>query len=133
MVYIPHIRGHKLTAYLTTTSPPSPTQLSLIHSSFSLGAYSRFPTPIAELHILANPSYASASLSHASMRRAESAAGSSAPFLVIDDETLTDGGVWYISDFATEDEVEDGEAESTDVLVKIRVRIEHVPVMHVNY
>ncbi|KAF2472548.1 uncharacterized protein BDR25DRAFT_302686 [Lindgomyces ingoldianus] len=126
MVYLPRQPGHRLTAFLTAEL--SPQQLDAIHKAFESGAFSQFPTPLAELYIKDKPEYHG--LTHAEIRRAEER---EEPFLLIDKETPDDGGIWYIDDFAGEDQVEDEQAESTDVLWKIRIKIEHVPILHANY
>ncbi|KAF2181065.1 hypothetical protein K469DRAFT_713940 [Zopfia rhizophila CBS 207.26] len=126
MVYILHSSGDMLKAYLTAKLTPQ--ELESIHKAFELGAHSQFPTPLAELYIEDKPEYYD--LTHSEIRKAET---QEQPLLLIDKETPSDGGVWYIDSFASEDEVEDGEAESTDVLWKIRMKIEDVPILHAGY
>lgn len=128
MVYIPRSVTDKLKAYLTADL--SPNELDSIHLAFELGACSKF-NPMVELFIADVPEYHT--MCHEDIRRAEDAAGRTEAFLIIDSATPADGAVWYIDRFAGSDQVEDGEAESTDLLWKIRAKTTSVPLMFVNY
>lgn len=114
----------RLPAYLIADLTPE--QLDTIQIAFGKGSFSQAPTCPYELFIKDVPEYHD--LSHANIRKAETDGN---PFFLIDEQTPTDGGMWYIDNFATEDEVDDGEAENTRVLWKIRIKIEDIPIMYV--
>lgn len=129
MVFVPtNSNVERLKAYLTAKLKAE--DLESIHQAFELGACSRF-SPLLQLYIEDILEYHD--LSHSDIRRAETAAGRDSSFLIIDEETPSNGAVWYIDQFASEDQVDDGEAESTEVLWKIHVKTEEVPLMWVNY
>jgi hypothetical protein len=124
MVFNPDAHGAKehLTAFVTAKLTLE--QLDAIQHAFGRGSFSQSPTCPTELFIKDNPSYHGLSLED--IRRAEAGLK---PLLIIDAKTPVDGGIWYIDDFASEDEVEDGEAASTNVLWKIRIKAEDVCIM----
>ncbi|KAF2657709.1 hypothetical protein K491DRAFT_690780 [Lophiostoma macrostomum CBS 122681] len=128
MVYNPEQTQEKeqLTAFLTVKLTHE--QLDAIQYAFGKGSFSQSPSMFTVLFIIDRPEYHGRS--HADIRRAET---NEKPFLVIDEKTPIDGGIWYVDNFASEEEVEDGEAESTNVVWKIRIKIEDVPVLHANY
>lgn len=126
MVYNPDAAGvnkERLTAFVTTDLTSD--QLDAVQEAFGRGACSQSPVPTIELFIEDRAEYHG--LTHADIRRAVTG---EEPFLVIDEQTPEDGGIWYIEGFASEDEVEDGEAENTNVVWKIRLKIEDVPIMY---
>jgi hypothetical protein len=53
--------------------------------------------------------------------------------IVIDSRTPSDGGIWYIERFADEDDVENEQAENTNTLLKIRMKIEDIVLQYANY
>ncbi|KAF2713901.1 hypothetical protein K504DRAFT_399506 [Pleomassaria siparia CBS 279.74] len=114
--------NERLTAFLTAKLTTE--ELDAIQAAFGRGAVAQS----YELFIKNNPEYHN--LSHAEIRKAEPGED---PLLVIDKDTPSDGGIWYLAQFATEDEVEDGEAESEEVLWKIRIKVGHIPTVHANY
>lgn len=124
MVFNPdsHSQKERLTAFLTAKLTSN--QLDAIQHAFGRGSFSQSPNCPTELFIKDNPSYHDLSLED--IRRAEP---DLKPLLVIDDKSPVDGGIWYIDDFASEDEVADEEAASTNVLWKIRMRAEDVCIM----
>ncbi|KAF9869701.1 hypothetical protein CkaCkLH20_12888 [Colletotrichum karsti] len=129
MVYIPpNTNVPKITAYLTTSL--SPEDLATVKKAFELGACSRF-CPILEMVIKDEPLYHNKS--HADIRHAEDVAGRKEGFVVIDDCAVDDEAIWFIDTFATEDQVEDGEVESTDVLLKILIKTDCLPLTWINY
>lgn len=89
----------------------TPTQLDALQEAFGRGACSLSPEPTHELWI--EPKKDWATFSHAEMRYSLS---DQQPFLVIDDYSPVDGGVWYIDRFAQQHEVDSGEVENTNVL-----------------
>jgi hypothetical protein len=68
---------------------------------------------------------------HAHIRIQETEAGNTDPFVVIDDNMVEKNAVWYIGDFADENDVDFGFAESEDVLMRALVRTEHLAISHV--
>jgi hypothetical protein len=122
MVYFPdHEQESKvrLTAFLTAKLTSE--QLDAIQHAFGKGSFNLSPSCDTVLFIVDKPEYHG--LSHAAIRRAETG---EEPFLIIDEKTPIDGGIWYVDNFATEEDVDDEMAESTDVLWKIRTKIEDV-------
>jgi hypothetical protein len=130
MVYVPP-RGDEdcLTAYVITHL--SDNELKTFKSAFELGACSRF-SPILELKIVRAPE-AYWGKPHQYILSQENEAGREGPFGLIDDEAKEKGAIWYIDRFFDEDEVADGEAESTDVVMKILIKTEAFALAHVNY
>ncbi|PCD26862.1 hypothetical protein AU210_013282 [Fusarium oxysporum f. sp. radicis-cucumerinum] len=130
MVYLsPSQHGDCLKCYLAT--PFTDEELEAFKAAFELGACSKF-APLMQLKILHAPEdYLGKS--HQYIRAKETEAGNKDPFIVVDDEAKSRGAVWYIDQFAEEDQVEDGEAESTDVVFKILTQTEALAVSHINY
>ncbi|KAF4454413.1 hypothetical protein F53441_3039 [Fusarium austroafricanum] len=129
MVYVPPASPDCLTAYLATTFTDD--ELKAFKSAFELGACSKF-NPMLEIKIVHAPDdYLGKS--HQYMRAKENEAGNEGPFLVIDDEAKERGAAWYVSTFASDEEVEDEEAESTDAVWKILIKTEALALAHVNY
>ncbi|KAF4341853.1 hypothetical protein FBEOM_4169 [Fusarium beomiforme] len=129
MVYLPTLHhGDCLKCYLVTSFTDD--ELKAFKSAFGLGACSRF-SPLMELKLVDTPEdYIGKS--HQYMRAKENEAGNNDPFVVVDDEAKSRGAVWYIEQFAEEDHVEDGEAESTDVVFKILIQTEALAMAHIN-
>jgi hypothetical protein len=65
------------------------------------------------------------------MRIMEDQAGNTNSFVVIDKNGGEQGAVWYVADFADENDVENGFAESQDVLMRALVRRERVEITHI--
>lgn len=128
MVFNPEAVNEKarITAFLTANLTPD--QLDAIQDAFGKGSFFQSPDCPMELFIKDTPEYHG--LSHADIRRKETDGN---PFLIIDEKTPVDGGIWYIDDFASEDEVEDELAESTNVLWKIRIKTEHIPITYASH
>lgn len=130
MVYLPpSIPGDSLTAYLVTDLTND--ELTIIKSAFELGACSKF-SPLLELKIVRAPEDYWGK-SHQYIRAQENEAGREEAFAVIDEEAKERGAIWYIDRFADEDEVEEGQAESTDVVFKILIQTEALALAQVNY
>lgn len=68
---------------------------------------------------------------HAQIRKKENDAGNTDPFIVIDHNHVDKGAVWYEVDFADEDDVENGFAESEAVLMRALVLTEQLAISHV--
>lgn len=128
MVYNPDSarRKERITAVLVADLTPA--QLDNVQEAFGIGATLCSPIPSDQLYIHDKREWAASS--HAEMKRAYS---DSQPLLIVDSRTPVDGAVWYIDRFATPDEVEDGEAENTNTLYKVRMNIEDVVISYVNY
>ncbi|KAJ4258933.1 hypothetical protein NW762_008020 [Fusarium torreyae] len=130
MVYLPPASNVDcLTAFLTTALTDD--ELNTFKSAFELGACSRF-SPLLELKIVRAPEdYIDKP--HQYVRFKENEAGRETPFAIIDEEAKRRGAIWYIDHFADEDQVEDGVAESTEVVMKILTKTEALPLAYVNY
>ncbi|KAI1322463.1 hypothetical protein F5Y16DRAFT_386613 [Xylariaceae sp. FL0255] len=130
MVFIPHHwEIPRLNAYLTTKLEDS--ELQSLKRSFELGTCAPFNTRLELVIKHAPEGYIGKPFSY--VRRKETEAGRSGPFVVIDEWSAKQGAVWYIENFATEEEVEDGEAESTNVVWRIPLKIECLSIAFVNY
>ncbi|KAL7619556.1 hypothetical protein AAE478_010096 [Parahypoxylon ruwenzoriense] len=130
MVFLPpNIDIPRLNAYLLT--PLSDSELSALKHAFELGTCAPFSTQL-ELVIQAAPAEY-LDQPHAHIRARETAAGRAGPFVLVDSRAAPDGAVWYVDDFASADEVEDGAAASTRVLWQILVRTECLALTYVNY
>jgi len=128
MVYNPDLFREKQRFTAILVADLSPEQLNVVQEDFGLGATLCSPHPAEELFI--HDKRAWSTLSHAEMKRAYP---DTQPLLVIDAKTPEDGGIWYLDHFADEDEVEDGSAESTNTLQKIRMGIKDVVILYMNY
>lgn len=105
-------------------------ELDEVHRTFELGSMAKFD-PTMRLFIENEPRYRD--MSHSEIRKDQTAQGNTSAFLIIDSDTPKNGAVWYVDEFATEEEVEEGTAESTEVLWQIQVKADHVSIMKVNY
>lgn len=130
MVFIePHADVTCLLAYLV--APLTDDELAKVKTQFELGACSRF-NPLLELKIVRPPNdYIGKS--HQYMRAREDEAGREDAFVVIDEDAVKRHAVWYVDAFADADMVEDGEAESTEVVMKILVKTECLALTQINY
>ncbi|KAI2471611.1 hypothetical protein F4781DRAFT_386804 [Annulohypoxylon bovei var. microspora] len=130
MVYIwPSNDIPRLNAYLLKDL--SDDELKLFKKAFEFGAMSSF-NPLLELIIQKAPEdYLGKP--HSYIRTKEDEAGHAGPFVLIDEQVVLKGAVWYVERFADEDEVDNEQAESTDVLWKILIKTEHLPISYVNY
>ncbi|KAI4709237.1 hypothetical protein J4E89_005985 [Alternaria sp. Ai002NY15] len=118
-----------LTAYLL--APLNDNELAKVKTEFELGACSRFQ-PLLELKITKPPNdYIGKS--HQYMRAKENEAGRESPFVVIDEDAVKRGAVWYVDAFADDEMVEEGQAESTQVVVKLLVKTECLALTYINY
>jgi hypothetical protein len=116
-----------LKAFLVTDLSSS--QLDQFKRAFEKGAKVQF-RPMLHLKIVqASENYLDAS--HAYIRTQETEAGNTDPFVVIDDNVVEKNAVWYIVDFADENNVDSGLAESEDVLMRALVRTEALAISHV--
>ncbi|KAL9562299.1 hypothetical protein ACKAV7_013382 [Fusarium commune] len=130
MVYLPpNQHGDCLKCYLAT--PFTDDELKAFKSAFELGAYYK-SAPLMQIKIVHAPDdYLGKS--HQYMRAKETEAGNKDPFIVVDKEAKSRRAVWYIDQFAEEAQVEDGVAESTDVIMKILIQTEGLAINHINY
>jgi hypothetical protein len=78
---------------------------------------------------LAPDNYTNATLAH--MRIMEDQAGNTNLFVVIDKNVGEQGAIWYVADFADENDVENGFAEGQDVLMRALVRRERVEITYI--
>ncbi|KAI1262075.1 hypothetical protein F5Y18DRAFT_187548 [Xylariaceae sp. FL1019] len=132
MVYIPPPAGApRLNAYLVTDF--SDEELQKFKHAFEFGTCAPF-SPMLELVIQRAPAhYLGKSFKY--LRTEETGAGRKDPFVLIDEGAKggRDGAVWYVDRFADQQEVDDGEAESTNVVWRIYVKTDCLPLTYVNY
>ncbi|KAI0886886.1 uncharacterized protein GGS22DRAFT_118850 [Annulohypoxylon maeteangense] len=131
MVYIWEnlLDNTKLNAYLMKDL--SDGELKSFKKKFEFGTMAPFATMIELIIQKAPEDYLDKP--HAYIRRKESEAGRTGPFVLIDELFLLKGAIWYVENFASEDEVEDEMAESTEVLSKILTKVENLPIASINY
>ena len=79
--------------------------------------------------IQAPESYLNATIAH--IRIAETETGNTDPFVVIDRRVVESGAVWYVADFADEDDIDNGFAESEEVIMRALVRTELLAISHI--
>jgi hypothetical protein len=104
-------------------------QLDVFKRAFENGAKVHL-RPMMHLKItLAPDNYTNATL--ARMRSMEDQAENTNPFVVIDRNVVEQGAVWYVTDFADENDIENGFAESQDVLMRALVRTERLAISHI--
>jgi hypothetical protein len=116
-----------LKAFLVTDLSSS--QLDQFKRAFEKAAKVRL-RPMLHLKIVQAPkNYLNAS--HEYIRTQETDAGNTNPFIVIDDNVAEKNAVWYVSDFADDNDVDFGFAESGDVLMRALVRTEALAISHV--
>jgi hypothetical protein len=121
MVYNPDPTASKEHITGILVSKLTSTQLDTIQEKFGNGANLTSPYPHEQLFIHDKRDWSA--YSHADMKRAmPDAVG----LIVIDSRSAEDGSIWYIDRFATEEEVEDGGAENTNTLFKLRMKLEAV-------
>ena len=128
MVYDPNLYRDKERFLGILVADLTPTQLDAVQELFGIGANFCSPYPAEQLFIEDKRDLSH--LSHADLRRAFPEAD---PLLVIDAQTPTDGGIWYLDHFAEQFDVDEGLAENLDTLYKIRIDIRDVVITHVNY
>lgn len=122
MVYNPDLTAEKeiitgiLVANLTSA------QLDDIQKKFGKGANLCSPHPREQLFIHDKREWVS--YTHADMKRAMP--DDLEALIVVDSRTAEDGSAWYIDHFATQDEIDDGEAENTNTLFKVRMRLQDI-------
>lgn len=105
-------------------------QLQAFKAAFELGNFARF-SPILRIKIV-RPPEDYIGKSHEYIRRKEDEAGREEPFLILDDRAVKNDAVWYIKCFADEDSVAEC-AENTNVLWKILIRTDKLPLTYANY
>ncbi|KAI0891433.1 hypothetical protein F4806DRAFT_482544 [Annulohypoxylon nitens] len=119
----------KLNAYLLTDI--SDDELKSFKQKFEFGTMAPFSTMLELVIQKAPEDYLNKP--HGYIRIKETEAGRKGPFVLIDEQLKLKGAVWYVDNFASEDEVDDDVAESTEVVWKILTKTESLPVNHVNY
>ena len=107
----------------------SSSQLNTFKRAFEKGAKVHL-NPMLHLKIIQAPDkYLNAS--HSYIRTQETEGGNTDPFVVIDDNVVERNAVWYVADFADENDVEASFAASEDVLMRALVRTEALAITHV--
>ncbi|KAH7069561.1 hypothetical protein BKA63DRAFT_84924 [Paraphoma chrysanthemicola] len=128
MVFNPDTVRERVRLMAILVADLTPTELDEVQNKFGIGANLCNPYPAEELFIHDRREWASHP--HANMMRAMSNID---PLLVIDAQTPQDGGVWYIEGFAESVDVESGQAENTNTLFKLRMKLEDVVISYQNY
>ncbi|KAH7070055.1 hypothetical protein FB567DRAFT_539743 [Paraphoma chrysanthemicola] len=128
MIFNPDTVRDKVRLTAILVAELSSAELDVVQNKFGLGANFCNPYPAEELFIHDRRSWSSHS--HAAMMRAMSHID---PLLVIDAQTPHDGGIWYIEGFAEPIDVETKQAENTNTLFKVRMKIEDVVISYQNY
>ncbi|KAG5785769.1 hypothetical protein H9Q73_000624 [Fusarium xylarioides] len=130
MVYLPpNQHDNCFKCYLTTSFPDG--ELKAFKSRFERGAYYK-SAPLMQITIMHAPDdYLGKS--HQYMRAKETEAGNADQFIVVDEAAKSRRAVWYVDQFANEDQVDDGVAESTDVVMKILIQTECLGINYINY
>ncbi|GAP92430.1 hypothetical protein SAMD00023353_7900270 [Rosellinia necatrix] len=132
MVYIaPNPDAPRLKAYLLPSFPAS--ELAAFKHAFELGTCAPFDTMLELVIQHAPKDYAGKSYEY--MRKKEHESGNTGPFILVDARGAGGraGAVWYVDQFATQDEVDDGEAVSTDVVWRILVKTDCLALTWANY
>jgi hypothetical protein len=131
MVFLPpNTDIPRLNAYILPSFPLE--ELDSFKRTFEFGTCAPF-APMLELVLQHAPEdWAGKTFEY--MRSKENEAGRKGPFVVLDERTSGDNGaVWYLESFATEEDVEYGLAESTDVVWRIPIKTECLALAYVNY
>mgnify|MGYP004498649469 CR=1 FL=1 len=133
MVYNSDLDRPNELIYAILTADLTPAQLSAVHEKFGLGANLLSPYPGYQLFITDKRSWAC--LSHLDMWHKTPHHDDKPgyfPLIVIDAETPNDGAVWYIERIATQEDVDNGLAESTNTLYKVRMELANITISFVN-
>jgi len=125
MVYNPDLTQAKERIIAIAVDGLTPAQLEAVQDKFGTGANLRSPNPAEELFVHDKREWTS--YTHPDLKRAMPEAN---PLVVIDSQTPDDGGIWYIDRFANQQDVDVGEAENTDTLYKLRMKIEDIVVSY---
>jgi hypothetical protein len=125
MVHNPDLTREKERINAILVADLTPAQLNAVQEKFGNGANLCSPFPVEQLFIHDKREWTAYSLPD--MKRAMP---DTSPLLVIDAQSVGDGAVWYIDDFASQDDVDDELAENTNTLVKIRMKLEAVVISY---
>ncbi|SCN92107.1 uncharacterized protein FFNC_08669 [Fusarium fujikuroi] len=118
-----------LIAYLTIALTDG--ELANLKAEFELGACSQF-NPLLELKIVPAPNdYIGKS--HQYLRAKENEAGRDGAFVVIDEDYIKRHAIWFVDAFADTDMVENKEAESTEVVIKLLIRMDCLALSYINW
>ncbi|KAI0832174.1 hypothetical protein F5Y06DRAFT_189655 [Hypoxylon sp. FL0890] len=119
----------RLNAYLLKDL--SDEELESFKKRFEFGTFATFST-LLELVIKKAPEdYMNKP--HSYIRTKETEAGRTEPFVLIDEQVILKDAVWYVDQFADEDDVENGEAESTSVLWQVQIKTDALPLTYANF
>jgi hypothetical protein len=128
MVYNPDLTAEKEVITGILVADLTPSQLDFVQEKFGIGANMCSPIPSEQLFIHDKRSWSSHS--HADMLRAMP---DLVGLIVIDSRAAEDGSAWYLDSFADSEEVADGNAENTNTLFKLRMKLEDVVISYTNY
>jgi hypothetical protein len=121
MVYNPDLTASKKHITGISVADLTSTQLDTIQEKFGNGANLISPYPREQLFIHDKREWSQ--YSHADMKRAMPDTDA---LIVVDSRSAEDGSIWYIDRFATDEEVEEGQAENINTLFKLRMKLEAV-------
>lgn len=134
MVYDGSINAEKELIQAILTADLTPAQLSAVHEKFGLGATMHSPYPRWQLYITDKRSWSS--LSHLEIWHKTPHHDDEPgyfPVIIVDANTPNDNAVWFIDRIATQEDIDNGSAESLNTLFKVRMQLDHVPICYVNY
>ncbi|KAI1377906.1 hypothetical protein F4677DRAFT_413883 [Hypoxylon crocopeplum] len=129
MVFFPTINIPQLNAYLLKDL--SDDELKAFKKKFEIGTCAPFSTKLELIIQKAPEDYLNRP--HSYIRIRENEAGRKGPFILVDEQVIKQGAVWYVDRFAHQEEVDEGIAESTAVLWQILLKTECVAITWVNY
>ncbi|KAH3942949.1 hypothetical protein HBH70_126220 [Parastagonospora nodorum] len=128
MVYNPDLTASKELITGILIANLTPFQLDTIQEKFGIGANMCNPNASEQLFIHDKRSWSNRS--HLAMFRAMPDV---AALIVIDARSAADGSAWYIDSQATQEDVDNGDAENTNTLQKLRMNLEDVVISYTNY
>lgn len=128
MVYNPDLTASKELITAILVSDLTPSQLDSVQHKFGIGANMCNPNASEQLFIHDKRSWSH--YSHLDMWRAMPDV---AALLIIDTRSAADGSAWYIDSLATQEDVDNGEAENINTLQKLRMNLEDVVISYTNY
>ncbi|KAF2828378.1 hypothetical protein CC86DRAFT_444633 [Ophiobolus disseminans] len=106
----------------------TPAQLDTVQEKFGNGAILCNPFLAEQLFIHDKREWSSCSLADLKRKMPDTC-----PLLVVDLHTPNDGAVWYIEDFANQQDVDGGIVENTNTLFKICMKLEDVVISYMNF
>jgi hypothetical protein len=126
-----HINQPKVpTLHAYLACPLTVAQLDRVHTEFEFGSFARFATTH---HLFIHDELRYHGMSHVDMRRDLDGQGMMGDFLILDEKVDTDKAAWIVQRLVSQEDVDDGQAVSTQDVWEILTRIEHIPIVEINY